>query len=183
MPFLKEKNVCLLRTNHSISVQMSLNSSTPGFLRCGESVSSTLHPELALSSHRNERSRKETKGLSLPSWLLAADLQQPAWPSKAVMSCSLGQNAQPWREGCDNALLKCSFSRHLNRVPGFVFATALKVPAEVFALQPHGHERSLQCPHKARAGPGTLALERERQAGPWGITSQLVWFTWWLPVH
>lgn len=139
MPFLKEKNVCLLRTNHSISFQMSLNSSTPGFLRCGESVSSTLHPELALSSHRNERSRKETKGLSLPSWLLAADLQQPAWPSKAAMSCcSLGQNAQPRREGCDDALLKYSFSCHLNRVPGFVFATALKVPAEVFALQPQG---------------------------------------------
>lgn len=94
------------------------------------------------------------------------------------MSHSPEENAQPWSEGCDDSLLKRSFLCHLYRIPGFVLATTLEVPAEVLALQPQGPERGLQYPHKTEAGPGTLALGRERQAAPYGLTSQLVWLTW-----
>lgn len=155
--------------NHRISFQMSVNSNTPGILKVWREFQ-LYRASWALIGMR-EAGRKR-RSVPFPPRCL----QKPTCPSKAAMSHSPGQSAQPWSEGCDD--LKHSFSCHQHRAPGFLLATVLLVPAEMLALQPQGPEWGLQCPHKIKAGPGTLSLGRETQGAPYGRTSQLVWPAW-----
>lgn len=105
--------------NHRISFQMSVNSNTPGILKVWREFQ-LYRASWALIGMR-EAGRKQRFVLFPPRCL-----QKPTCPSKAAMSHSPGQSAQPWSEGCDD--LKHSFSCYQHRAPGFLLATVLVVP-------------------------------------------------------